>query len=166
VVLAKSLFDQSPARDTKPIAPTVELYFKKYDQDTPATINQRLKTLQDWGVGQVVVQTMDVAQAARSLGFNVALANWWGVDTPDSQIIAQARLAAEIKDVTDLKMDDEPIYWQGLAEQDAAVTGKPFVPQYTPQRFQQVRDLITKSWPANQPRPSLSIAFYGPEDTW
>src|SRR5262245_58536559 len=85
VVLAKSLFDPSPTQDSKPTKPTVELYFKKYDDDTPQTILERLKLLKEWGVGQVVVQTVDVAQAACTLDLNVALANWWGVDTPDSQ---------------------------------------------------------------------------------
>jgi hypothetical protein len=166
VVLAKSFFEPVSTGGNKLTKPTVELYFKKYDNDTPDAIANRLKMAQQWGVDQVVVQTIDVAQAADSLGLKVALANWWSVETPDSQIVAAAQAAASIKNITDVKMDDEPVYWQGLAEQNAAVTGQPFVPQYTPQRFQQLRDLFTKNWPSSRTHPSLSISFYGPEDNW
>jgi hypothetical protein len=167
VVLAKSFFDSSPVGSTNPAAPTVEMYFKKYDADTPDAISQRLQLLKQWGVGQVVVETMDVAQTADSLALKVVLANWWGVSTPDSEVAGAAQAAASIKNLTDVKMDDEPIYWESVAEANAAAAGQPFVPQYTPARFQQVRDLFIKNWPAGgPPRPSLSISFYGPEDEW
>jgi hypothetical protein len=52
-----------------------EVHLKQCLGDTPSSIRERLEVLRTWGVDQVLVETMEIAKAAASLGLKVVLDN-------------------------------------------------------------------------------------------
>lgn len=149
--------------------PRIELYVQEPPAGsadaTPSALDAKFSTLKGWGIDQVVVETLASGQSAAKAGLGVVLANWWSTDKTTDFIAAVVKSAATISTLCEIKMADEPIYWQ-LSQFKSARTGAATTWLYTPAAFAAARSTVYSNWPGPNPIPPLSLSFYGPEESW
>jgi hypothetical protein len=107
-----------------------------------------LKFLQDLGFTQVIVDLLQLAEPADTLGLGVVLANFWDSSTAPSQVAEVVSLANGLEHLVSINMMDEPIL-VGLATHAPAV-------------YLRIRDQIRQGG-SDAP---LSLTEYGPRLDW
>src|SRR4051812_9174362 len=102
----------SPGTGRRTITQNFEIYGAQSEAD--------LKSLQDLGFTQVIVDLLQLAEPADRLGLGVVLANFWDSSTTPSQVAEVVSLANGLEPLVSINMMDEPIL-VGLATHAPAV---------------------------------------------